>query len=396
MNPKSVTTLTLKQMNKNTVYQYIYRQRETSKVQIVQDLQMGLSTVTQNLTALEKEGKIERKGYFASTGGRKAQIIRIVPDLQIAIGVGVLKQMVHLAAVNLYGEAMDMTTIPLAYEDTPEYYDALAKEIFQFIEAHHYPSKKISGISIATQGIIAPDGASVTYGAIMGNTRMQLADFASRLPWPCHLVHDSKAAADLELWNHPELDSAIVFLLNRNLGGAVITNHQVHQGLTMHSGSLEHICVQPDGPLCYCGNHGCLETFCSANALEMACGMDARDFFRILRSETQNESTGSMIDIHGSKSDPVLKDIWQDYMKHLAFAIRNLNLLIDCPVILSGYLAPFFLQEDLDQLLSYVNESTPFPLSKSSLLSGTHGQYTPAIGAALFYVKEFLNSFSKI
>ena len=89
---KSVTTLTLKQINKHTVYQYIYRQRETSKFQIVQDLNMGLSTVSQNLTTLEKEGLIERNGYFASTGGRKAQIIRIVPDLRIAIGIGIFKE----------------------------------------------------------------------------------------------------------------------------------------------------------------------------------------------------------------------------------------------------------------------------------------------------------------
>ena len=62
MDKKSVTTLTLKQINKHTVYQYIYRQRETSKFQIVQDLNMGLSTVSQNLTTLEKEGLIERNG----------------------------------------------------------------------------------------------------------------------------------------------------------------------------------------------------------------------------------------------------------------------------------------------------------------------------------------------
>lgn len=79
-----------------------------------------------------------------------------------------------------------------------------------------------------------------------------------------------------------------------------------------------------------------------------------------------------------------LQDIWQDYLHHLAFAIRNLNLLIDCPVILSGYLAPYFLPEDLDRLLGLINEHTPFPLAKDSLLTGTHGQYTPAIGAALF------------
>ena len=212
MNKKSVTTLTLKQINKHTVYQYIYRQRETSKFQIVQDLNMGLSTVSQNLTTLEKEGLIERNGYFASTGGRKAQIIRIVPDLKIAIGIGILKSMFHLVAVDLDGETVAMETIPLAYEDTPKYYDTFAGEVLHFIEKNQYPAEKISGISIATQGIISPDGSSVTYGAIMGNTRMQLSDFASRLPFPCHLMHDSKAAADLELWNHPELDSALVFL----------------------------------------------------------------------------------------------------------------------------------------------------------------------------------------
>ena len=378
MDKKSVTTLTLKQINKHTVYQYIYRQRETSKFQIVQDLNMGLSTVSQNLTTLEKEGLIERNGYFASTGGRKAQIIRIVPDLRIAIGIGILKTMFHLVAVDLYGEAVARETIPLAYEDTPEYYDTFAGEVLHFIEKNEYLTEKISGISIATQGIISPDGSSVTYGAIMGNTWMQLSDFASRLPFPCHLVHDSKAAADLELWNHPELDSALVFLLNRNLGGAVITNHNVHQGFSMHSGSLEHICVEPDGPVCYCGNRGCLETFCSASALELRSGLSVKEFFLKLRDP---DSSGEH-----------LQDIWQDYLHHLAFAIRNLNLLIDCPVILSGYLAPYFLPEDLDRLLGLINEHTPFPLAKDSLLTGTHGQYTPAIGAALFYVKNFLDT----
>ena len=105
--------------------------------------------------------------------------------------------MFHLVAVDLYGEAVARETIPLAYEDTPEYYDTFAGEVLHFIEKNEYPTEKISGISIATQGIISPDGSSVTYGAIMGNTRMQLSDFASRLPFPCHLVHDSKAAADL-------------------------------------------------------------------------------------------------------------------------------------------------------------------------------------------------------
>ena len=91
MKEKGMTTITLKKINREKVYQYIYQQKETSKLQIVQDLQMGLSTVSQNLNELENDGLISRNGYFESTGGRKAQIIRIVEDFRISIGLGILK-----------------------------------------------------------------------------------------------------------------------------------------------------------------------------------------------------------------------------------------------------------------------------------------------------------------
>ena len=87
MKEKGMTTITLKKINREKVYQYIYQQKETSKLQIVQDLQMGLSTVSQNLNLLENEGLIEKNGYFDSTGGRKANAIQIVSDFRISIGV---------------------------------------------------------------------------------------------------------------------------------------------------------------------------------------------------------------------------------------------------------------------------------------------------------------------
>ena len=70
-----------------------------------------------------------RDGYFESTGGRKAQVIQIVTDVKIAIGIGLLKNMFHIAAVDLYGEAMAMDTIALPYENTAEYYAELAQNI---------------------------------------------------------------------------------------------------------------------------------------------------------------------------------------------------------------------------------------------------------------------------
>lgn len=376
MSEKGLTTIALKKINRSKIYQYIYRSKLTSKLQIVQDLQMGLSTVSQNLNLLENEGLIEKNGYFDSTGGRKANAIQIVSDFRISIGVGILKNMFHITAIDLYGNTVYTDTIPLTYSNTAAYYQQITDKVKDFIDKNQYPENKILGVSIATQGITSPDNTTVIYGNIMNNTGMRLKDFSRHLPYPCHLEHDSKSAAFLELWNHPELDSAVVLLLNRNLGGAIITNHQIHQGCSMHSGTIEHICVNSDGPLCYCGNRGCLETYCSANSLEQASGMTIKEFFPLLRE----------------KKSPQLIQIWEDYLKHLAFAMKNLNLVIDAPIIISGYLAPYFTEDDTDYLLRQINSMTPFELKEEQILVGTHGQYTPAIGAALFYVKEFIQS----
>ena len=376
MIDKGLTNISVKKINRSKVYQYIYRKKITSKLQIVQDLQMGLSTVSQNLNLLEQDGLIEKNGYFESTGGRKANAIQIVSDFRISIGIGILKNMFHITAVDLYGNALYTNTIPFPYSNTPDYYKQVTDKIKEFIATNQYDEEKILGVSIATQGITSPDHSTVLYGNIMNNTGMILEDFSRYLPYPCYLEHDSKSAAFLALWKHPELDSAVVFLLNRNLGGAIITNHQIHQGSSMHSGTIEHICINPDGPLCYCGNRGCLETYCSANALEQAAGMNIKDFFSLLREKKSSQLT----------------QIWKDYLHHLAFAMKNLNLIIDAPIIISGYLAPYFLEDDIAYLTKHINVSSPFALNKEHIFVGTNGQYTPAIGAALFYVNQFIHA----
>ena len=107
--------------------------------------------------------------------------------------------------------------------------------------------------------------------------------------------------------------------------------------------------------------------------------MPVKDFFYRLHTEPS----------------PEIQQIWKDYLDHLAYAIRNLNLIIDSPVIISGYLAPYFRQSDILYLLEKINEHSVFQMTEDQLLLGNHGQYTPAIGAALYYIQSFLNCETK-
>ena len=55
-------------------------------------------------------------------------------------------------------------------------------------------------------------------------------------------------------------------------------------------------------------------------------------------------------------------------------------------------MAPYFTEEDIEYLTEHLHTAAPFILDKTQILVGTNGQYTPAIGAALHYVEEFIQS----
>lgn len=367
-----MTPAKLKEINKNKVYTFIYHQRTTSKAIITKDLEMGLSTVTQNLKLLEEDGLICKNGFFDSTGGRKADAIEIIPTAKISIGVSILKNTLHIVATDLYGMIIYKQTHKMSFSQNDLYYQQLSLYVTDFISSNKIPTESILGVSIATQGIIAKDGQSVSYGKILDNFSMRLANFQTHIPYPCKLEHDSKAAANLELWKNPTIKNAAVLLLNRNMGGAIIINGSVQNGNNMRSGLIEHLCINPDGAFCYCGKRGCLETYCSANSLEQMCKMNVHDFFTNLR-----------------KDNEMCIKIWQEYLNYLSLAIRNLSIIIDGKIIISGYLAPYFIEEDIVFLLEQINYYATFPLEKNDIILGSAGELTQAAGASLSYIKEF-------
>ena len=372
MSNSGMTTIEVKRINRSKVYQMIYEKRSISKQELAQELHMGLTTVTQNLKALEEDGWIHRTGYYESTGGRKAQAIEIVSNARTAIGAFILKRSILLVAVDLYGNIMEQKTVAEPFSATETYFQFLGKEIMRF--ANHVESNpdRISGVGIAIQGILSPDRSKIQYGKLLQHTGLNIADLTRYIPYPCVTEHDSKAAAFAEIWNQPQFSDAVVFLLNKNLGSALVIHGEVHQGKSMHSGTIEHMCIVPDGKPCYCGGKGCLETYCSAESLQNQIqGNSFAAFFQSVRT-----------------CEPSSNAIWNAYLSHLAAAIRNVNTVIDSDVILSGFLVPYFTEADLKFLKQKITALPFFAERDIKIQLGKHDEFAPAIGAALPFVKR--------
>lgn len=254
-------------VTRKRIYDLIYQKEKLSKQDIAYELKLSLPTVTQNLQSLEDAQLIRRGGSFASTGGRKAQIISCIYDARIAVGVEIRRDAFSIAAINLMGVPVCTQRYPFPFTNEDSYFSLVSKQLLDFLEQTAYPSSSILGVGIVLQGLISSDGQLVTYGKILDCTGLSIHSFTKYLPYPCTMIHDAEAAATMELWNHPERKNAIFFHIRDNLSGALIVNGKFLKGCELKSGVFEHMTIIPDGPPCYCGKRGCMETCCSTAAL---------------------------------------------------------------------------------------------------------------------------------
>lgn len=359
-------------ITRKRIYDLIYQKEKISKQEIAYELKLSLPTVTQHLQNLENARLICRSGSFASTGGRKAQIISCIYDARIAVGVEIRRHTFSIAAIDLLGVPIRTQQYQVPFHNEEPYFSMVSEQLLAFLEQIDCPASSILGVGIVLQGLISSDGRLVTYGKILNCTGLSIDSFTRYLPYPCTMIHDAEAAATMELWNHPERKNAIFFHIRDNLSGALIVNGKFLKGCELKSGVFEHMTIIPDGAPCYCGKKGCMETCCSTTALLLP-GETLDDFFSHLRA-----------------GDNACQKRWHNYLSYLAIAIDNLHMVIDYDIILGGTIAPYLQDEDIEILLTRIRNTSAFPTERRYISTAVNATVPIACGAALPYIKSFL------
>ena len=366
------TTIELKHLNLRSVYNYVYKVHVASRLDISNNTGLSFPTVAANIQALLDRGLITNCGEQKSTGGRKAQKYKINSMAKIAFGVEILKESIHIAAVDLYGELIKEDSLEKAFENVDEYYQELGHYINDFCSSPDFAESNSLGVCIAIQGLISPDGESIFYSQILNATGVKRDRFQEYIKQPCILVHDTNAAALAEIWNEDPLISCAYIALNRNFGGTVIQGGLGDQIGISENPTLEHMCIDPDGPLCYCGNKGCVESLCSANALKKKSGMRIPDFFDNLHNK-----------------DEKCISIWNEYVKNFAIMINNISMVSSCSFIVGGYMAQYMNEADFDQLFRSAEERIFDKRFELKIKPGRYDDKATKIGAALILIDSF-------
>lgn len=373
-----MTTSDLREKNKESTLNFIYKQKCTYQQMICQELHISRPTLIPLLRELEAEGIINRNGYYESTGGRKANAIVFSENSKIAFGVELRKDAYEITALNLYGEVIFCQYYKTPFLNSDIYYHTVCKSILNLIQDNSIKQETILGIGIVLQGLISSDGSIVTYGKILDCTGLDIKSFKKYLPYPCKFFHDAEAAAQDELWQNPDLINCIYINIREHVSGAVIVDREFLKGTELKSGVFEHMTLVPNGRSCYCGRKGCMECYCSTQPLTNISGsLDI--FFEQLR-----------------ENHPVYLKCWNEYLSFLASSINNLRMFIDYPIILGGTLPPYLSNSDIDTLHQLVSEKSAFPTDNKFIRISHCNHFTISRGAALPYIRDYLLNHCKI
>lgn len=139
---------------------------------------------------------------------------------------------------------------------------------------------EVVSLGVAVPGLYIPETGVVTFltnvpGDWSATPTGEPVGAATDLPTA--LINDARAfgLAELRFGAGRDVDSFIGFTLGTGVGGCFAIGNQVIQGYRGQAGELGHQTIDPDGPWCGCGNRGCMEAYCRADQVAIAC--DARD-----------------------------------------------------------------------------------------------------------------------
>jgi predicted NBD/HSP70 family sugar kinase len=256
-------------MTSTAVLAVLARRGPLSRAEIAERLELSPATVTSITRKLIAGGLVTEGGPRVPQGGRPSIPLALVPSAGHAIGVQVAREHVTLVLVRLDASVVHGETRKF----DPEMPGALGMlEDFIRAEMDYAGARRLPllGVGIAVPGVVDPETGTLRMSVRLGWTGMPLAArMREKLALPVFVDNDISAVTAAERLYGPGADCAdfLLVAIGKGIGLGMVLDGAPYRGAVGAAGELGHVPILPGGPVCSCGNRGCLETQVSTEAL---------------------------------------------------------------------------------------------------------------------------------
>lgn len=223
----------------------------------------SLPFVTKSLNDLIADGSVVETGLANSTGGRRAQMFSLKPDLHYIVSVAVDQLNTKIKIMDMHNNAVSETErIELHLKNNPNALEQLRDGIVAFISKCDVDVAKIIGIGISMPGFI--DVKKGINHSFLNSPETDIISYIQeKIDLPVLIDNDSSliALAEMRLGSAQDRKNVMVINIGWGVGLGMILNGALFRGHNGFAGEFSHIPVFKDNQkICSCGKTGCLET----------------------------------------------------------------------------------------------------------------------------------------
>lgn len=234
---------------------------------------------------------------------------------------------------------------------------------------------RVRAVGLGVPGIVESDAGIARYAANLGWRDLPIAAILSRrVGLPVALGHDVRngALGEARLGAGAHFGGSIYFIaIGTGIASGLVRDGAVDEGATGQAGEVGHLVVRPGGPLCGCGNHGCLEAIASASRIENAYA-----------ARTGARATAKDIVTLVREGDFDADAVWTEAIAALADALASVVVLTDPGLVVIGgglsLAGPILVEPLVTELTGRLTFRRPPPVVLTEL-----GDRAGLLGAAL-------------
>ncbi|WP_399925674.1 ROK family protein [Streptomyces kanamyceticus] len=252
-----------------------------SRLELAERTGLTPQAVSKITARLRAEGLATEAGRRASTGGKPRTVLRLVPEAGHAVGLHLDRDELRAVLVDLTGAVVAERRAPLDFgAGARAVVESAAGEVRALLADGEVRGLTTRGTSGEAGAVPGPGGVGVALPGPLDHAAgvlrrvtgfpewdgFPLRDaLAGRLGLPVVVDKDTNAAAlGLALAGEDAAGSFAYLHLGTGLGAGLVLGGALHRGARTGAGEFGHQVLRLDGPLCECGDRGCVEALCLA------------------------------------------------------------------------------------------------------------------------------------
>jgi predicted NBD/HSP70 family sugar kinase len=381
----------LREGNRKRVIDALRERGTASRADLARITGLSRSTVSTIVAGLldsglvsERDGKRDgRDGAQESHAGRPPVMVSLNSSAGLVIGIDFGHRHLRVAVSDLAHQVLAETWRELDVDHSADRGLAAASDFVDHVLAEADADRsRVIGVGMGLPAPIDRATGTVLASAILpGWVGVDAAAEAGRrLGLPVEVENDANLGALAEsVWGAGQGRSEVAYIkVATGIGAGLISRGHLNHGIDGTAGEIGHTVLVEGGPVCRCGNRGCLETLASTRAIAEL----------LSASRGEEVTTRSLLELCAA-GDPAAQRLIGDAGRAIGIAVANLcNLLNPQCVIVGGDLSAAG-----DLLLEPIRDSVarnaiPSAVDRLEIVPGLLGDRAELLGALALVMHE--------